>query len=71
MGINKFMDLITFSLRCMLSAPRDMISDGWAHIYNKFITALSAWAQLVGGVCVLISAEGVHINYNMSDIYCT
>ncbi len=55
----------------MLSAPRDMISDGWAHIYNKFITALSAWAQLVGGVCVLISAEGVHINYNMSDIYCT
>lgn len=38
-GINKFMDLITSSLRRMLSAPRDMISDGWAHIYNKFITA--------------------------------
>lgn len=23
------------------------------------------------GVCALITAEGVHINYNTSDIYCT
>ena len=28
-------------------------------------------AQLVEGVCTLITAEGVHINYNTSDIYCT
>lgn len=38
LGINKFIDLITSPLHRMLSAPRDMISDGWAHIYNKFIT---------------------------------
>lgn len=28
-------------------------------------------AQLVEGVFALITAEGVHINYNTSDIYCT